>query len=61
MAYIVKLGSMSVVARTASEAVRLVERFLFDAPGSEPVVSNFDGTIFDIERLRGLIADIDEA
>lgn len=55
MAFIVKLGSMRVVARTASEAVKTIERFIEDNAKSEPTVSTFDGSEFGIENLRKLV------
>jgi hypothetical protein len=60
MAFIVKLGSMSIVARTASEAVRTFERFMDDDSRSEPTISTFDGIKFGIESLRRMMAEAAE-
>jgi hypothetical protein len=59
--FLVKVGSLTVVARSASDVVSTVDRLLSDDQSSEPVVSTFDGASVDIEHLRGLVGDSDEA
>jgi hypothetical protein len=38
-----------------------VDKFLSDDGSLEPVVSTFDGSVIDLERLRGLVGDPDES
>jgi hypothetical protein len=49
-----------VVARSASDVLSTVEKFLNDDASLEPVVSTFEGLIIDIEQLRGLVGDTGE-
>jgi hypothetical protein len=58
--FLVKVGSLTVVARSASDALNTVDRLLSDDDSLEPVVSTFEGSIVDIDRLRGLLGDPDE-
>ena len=60
MPFLVKVGSLTVVARSASDVVSTVDRLLGDDQSLEPVVSTFEGSIIDIEQLRGLAGDPDE-
>ncbi|MCP3379310.1 MULTISPECIES: hypothetical protein [unclassified Bradyrhizobium] len=60
MPFLVKVGSLTVVARSASDVVSTVDRLLGDDQSLEPVVSTFEGSIIDIEQLRGLVGDPDE-
>ncbi|MBR0874391.1 hypothetical protein JQ633_28825 [Bradyrhizobium tropiciagri] len=55
MPFIIKVGSLTVVARTASDGLRAVERFLADGETSEPVISTFEGKVVDITQLRRLV------
>jgi hypothetical protein len=57
MAYIVRLGSMTVVVPTVEETVDTLEKFLGDDKKSAPTVSTFDGDLLDIETLRGMMGD----
>jgi serine phosphatase RsbU (regulator of sigma subunit) len=59
--FLVKVGSLTVVARSASDVLNTVDRFLSDDQSSEPVVSTFEGSIIDIDHLRGLVGDPDES
>jgi hypothetical protein len=58
--FIVRVGSLTVVTRTASDVLRAVERFLEGGETSEPVISTFEGAIVDINQLRQLVANIRE-
>jgi hypothetical protein len=58
--FLVKVGSLMVVARSASDVLSTVEKFLNDDASLEPVVSTFEGLIIDIEQLRGLVGDTGE-
>ncbi|MDN4986618.1 hypothetical protein KUL72_02345 [Bradyrhizobium arachidis] len=60
MPFLVKAGSLTVVARSALDAVSTVDRLLSDDESLEPVVSTFEGSIVDIEQLRELVGDTDE-
>ena len=57
MAYIVRLGSMTVVVPTVEETVDTLEKFLGDDKKSAPTVSTFDGDLLDIETLRGMMGN----
>lgn len=59
MAFIIRVGSLTVVARTASEALGMVDKFESDEGSATPVVSTFEGATIDIDDLRQCIADID--
>jgi hypothetical protein len=61
MAYIIKVGSMSVVARTAQEAISIVETLLLDNQQRQPVISNFHDKEIEIEQLRKLVAESDNS
>lgn len=61
MPFIIKVGSLTVVARTAADGLRAVERFLEDGETSEPIISTFDGGVVDVTQLRRLVADIRES
>ena len=60
MPFLVKVGSLTVVARSASDVLSTVDRLLGDDQSLEPIVSTFEGSIIDLDRLRGLVGDIDE-
>jgi hypothetical protein len=59
--FLVKVGSLTVVARSGSDVLSTVDKFLSDDGSLEPVVSTFDGSVIDLERLRGLVGDPDES
>lgn len=59
MAFIIRVGSLTVVARTATEALGMVEKFEGDEGSLEPVISTFGGAIVDVDELRQRIADLD--
>ena len=61
MPFLVKVGSLTVVARSASDVLNTVARFLGDDDSLVPVVSTFEGSIIDLEHLRGLVGDPDES
>jgi hypothetical protein len=56
MAFLIKLGSMTIVTSTALEAMNAVDKFLADNPLPEPVIRTFDGAKIEIERLRSMVA-----
>ena len=60
MPFLVKAGSLTVVARSALDAVSTVDRLLSDDESLEPVVSTFEGSIVDVAQLRELVGDTDE-
>jgi hypothetical protein len=60
LAFVVRNGSLTVVARSPAEVLRTVEKFIGDDAASEPVISTFDGVMIDIEALRRLAADPDD-
>ena len=60
MPFLVKVGSLTVVARSASDVVSTVDRLLSDDDTLEPEVSTFEGSVVDIDQLRGLVGDGDE-
>jgi hypothetical protein len=53
--FLVKVGSFTVVARSASDVLSTIDRFLSDDESLEPIVSTFEGATIDIEQLRGLV------
>jgi hypothetical protein len=57
MAFLIKLGTMTIVVPTASEAVNTFDKFVADSQRVKPIIWTFDGTTIDIERLRGLVED----
>lgn len=59
MAFIIRVGSLTVVARTAAEALGMVDRFESDAESASPVISTFEGATIDVDDLRQSIADLD--
>ena len=59
MAFLIKRGSMTIVAPTAFEAVDTFDKFVADSELIEPVISTFDGAKIDIERLRGLLTGVE--
>ncbi|MEH2489921.1 hypothetical protein [Bradyrhizobium sp. AZCC 2230] len=61
MPFLVKVGSLTVVARSASDVLNTVEKLLGDDGSLEPVVSTFEGPMIDLEHLRGLVGDPDES
>ena len=58
MAFLIKLGSITVVVPTASEAVDTFDKFVADNTRTEPVISTFDGATIAIDHLRGIVADV---
>jgi hypothetical protein len=58
--FLVKVGSLTVVARSASDVVSTVDRLLSDDDTLEPEISTFEGSVVDIDQLRGLVGDGDE-
>ncbi len=60
MPFLVKVGSLTVVARSASDVLSTVERFRSNDDSLEPIISTFEGSIIDIEQLRGFVGDTDE-
>jgi hypothetical protein len=59
--FLAKVGSLTVVARNASDVLSTVDKFLSDDGSLEPVISTFEGSVVDLERLRGLVGDPDES
>ena len=57
MAFLIKLGTMTIVVPTASEAVDTFDKFVRDDKSSVPTVSTFDGATIAIEDLREIITD----
>lgn len=49
-----------IVARSAAEVLRTVEKFVDDDEFSEPIISTFEGGLVDIGELRRLVADADK-
>ena len=43
MAFLIKLGSMTIVTPTASEAVDTFDKFVADSEFAEPVIRTIDG------------------
>jgi hypothetical protein len=60
MAFLIKLGTMTIVVPTASEAVDTFDKFVRDDKFSVPIISTFDGAKIDIERLRGLVTGTEQ-
>ena len=56
MAFLIKLGSMTIVTPTASEAVEAVDKFMADSDLVVPVIRTLDGAKIEIERLRHMAA-----
>jgi hypothetical protein len=61
MAFLIKLGSMTIVAPTACEAVDAFDKFVEDSELAEPLIRTLDGAKIDIERLRGMAANSGDA
>ena len=61
MAFLIKLGSMTIVAPTACEAVDTFDKFVADSELTEPVIRTLDGAKIEIENLRGMAASAGEA
>ena len=59
MAFIVRNGSLAIVARSAADVLRTIDTFVSDDETSEPVVSTFEGGLVDIGELRQLVDDTD--
>lgn len=49
-----------IVARSAAEVLRTVEKFVGDDESSEPIISTFEGGHVDIDELRRVVADMEE-
>jgi hypothetical protein len=61
MAFLIKLGTMTIVVPTASEAVDTFDKFVRDDKLSAPIISTFDGATIAIEDLRGIVAHCAES
>ena len=59
MAFLIKLGTMTIVVPTATEAVDTFDKFVRDDKFSVPTISTFDGATIAITDLRE-IGKIDE-
>lgn len=59
MAFIIRVGSLTVVARTAAEALDMVDKFASDEGSAAPVISTFEGAPIEVDDLRQCIADLD--
>jgi hypothetical protein len=55
MAFLVRLGSLTIVTPTVFEAVKTYEKF--EADGEPPIVLDMEGSLVDVERLRGILSD----
>jgi hypothetical protein len=60
MAFLIKLGSMTIVTSTPSEAVHTFDRFMADSELAQPVVRTIEGVKIEIERLRSMVSDTPE-
>jgi hypothetical protein len=58
MAFLIKLGTMTIVVPTASEAVNAFDKIVRDDKSSAPIISTFDGATIAIDDLRGIVADL---
>jgi hypothetical protein len=56
MAFLIKLGTMTIVVPTASEAVDTFDKFVRDDKFSVPTISTFDGLAIAINDLRGIVS-----
>ena len=57
MAFLIKLGTITIVVPTASEAVDAFDKFVRDDKFSAPTISTFDGATIPIDDLREIITD----
>jgi hypothetical protein len=58
MAFLIKLGTMTIVVPTASEALNAFDKIVRDDKSSAPIISTFDGATIAIDDLRGIVADL---
>lgn len=56
MPYIVRAGSLTVIARSAAEALKVREQFRADSP-TDIQITDMDGQTVDVERFRRIIRD----
>ena len=59
MAFIIRVGSLTVVARSAAEALGMVDKIENDEGSAAPVISTFEGATIDVDELRQCFADLD--
>ena len=57
MAFLIKLGTITIVVPTALEAVDAFDRFVRDDKFAVPTISTFDGATVPIDDLREIITD----
>jgi hypothetical protein len=57
--FFIKVGSLTVIARSATDVLHAVEKLVADDELVEPIVSTFDGITIDIDDLRGIVADLE--
>lgn len=59
MAYRIQAGSLTVIARSPSEALRVRETLLDDGSG-DVLISDIDGGAVDVEHLRAIVHEVSE-
>lgn len=60
MAFLIKLGSMTVVVPTASEAVEAFDKLSVDGSQSDLVIRTIDGAKVEIQSLRSSVSSTPE-
>lgn len=59
MPYLVKSGSLTVVARSPSEALKVRQQLLDDQDG-DVMITNMDGIAVNPSELLQIVADVEE-